>query len=340
MRASGAAVTDAEKARPDPMERLSALLREELAAVDRLIHARMESSVGLIPDLASYLIDAGGKRIRPVVTLASAALFGPAQEPARLLAAAVEFIHSATLLHDDVVDESGLRRGKAAANSVWGNAASVLVGDFLFSRAFALMVDAGSLDTLGVLARASGVIAEGEVMQLAAIHDVDVSLERYMAIIDAKTAALFAAAARVGAMAAGQNTEAADALEHYGRSLGLAFQLIDDALDYGGATAALGKNVGDDFREGKVTLPVVLARREADGREERFWRRVMGEGRQTPEDFAEALSILHRHDAIARTLQAARGHAQAAVASLEAAPAGAVRSAMADLACFVVERGR
>jgi len=340
MRASGATIKDPDTARHDPVERLSAIVAEDIKAVDALIHSRMLSSVGLIPDLAGYLIDAGGKRIRPLVTLAAAALFGPSPGSARLLAAAVEFIHSATLLHDDVVDESGLRRGKAAANSVWGNAASVLVGDFLFSRAFALMVEAGSLETLGVLARASGVIAEGEVMQLAAIHDVDVSLERYMAIIDAKTAALFAAAARVGAMAAGQGAAAADELEHYGRSLGLAFQLIDDALDYGGATAALGKNVGDDFREGKVTLPVVLARREADATEERFWRRVMGEGRQTPEDFAEALAILQRHGAISRTLDAARAHADEAIRSLAtAAPAGPVRVAMADLARFVVERG-
>jgi len=329
---------DAAAFRPDPVEHLSALMREEMAAVDRLIHDRMRSPVGLIPDLAGYLIDAGGKRIRPLITLAAATLFGRCPESAFKLAAAVEFIHTATLLHDDVVDESGLRRGKAAANSVWGNAASVLVGDFLFSRAFALMVETGDISTLGVLARASGVIAEGEVMQLAAINDIDVPVERYMAIIEAKTAALFAAASRVGAMAAGQPPAVAEALERYGRSLGLAFQLSDDALDYGGRTAKLGKNVGDDFREGKLTLPVVLARREADGEEEAFWRRVMGGGVQVEGDFERALLILRRHDAIGRTLETARAFTEQAVAALAAAPAGPVKTALIDLAGFVADR--
>lgn len=339
MRATGA-MPEPAAAFPggDPAEHLSNLLREELSAVDQLIHDRMSSSVGLIPDLAGYLIDAGGKRIRPLITLASARLFGRCPETAFKLAASVEFIHTATLLHDDVVDESGLRRGKAAANSVWGNAASVLVGDFLFSRAFALMVETGDIHTLGVLARASGVIAEGEVMQLAAINDIDVSVERYMAIIGAKTAALFAAAARVGAMAAAQPSTVSDALERFGRALGLAFQLIDDALDYGGRTVNLGKNIGDDFREGKLTLPVVLARREADSAEEVFWRRVMGGGVQAEGDFEHALSILRRHDGIGRTLETARAFADEAVQALEAAPAGPIREALIDLAGFVVER--
>lgn len=337
MRATGAMPEHAVTVAVDPVEHLSSLLRDELAAVDRLIHERMSSPVGLIPDLAGYLIDAGGKRIRPLITLASAKLFGRCDSVACKLAAAVEFIHTATLLHDDVVDESGLRRGKAAANSVWGNAASVLVGDFLFSRAFALMVETGDIGTLGVLANASGIIAEGEVMQLASISDVDVPLERYMAIIEAKTAALFAAASRVGAMAAGQDSSMADAMEHYGRSLGLAFQLTDDALDYGGRTAKLGKNVGDDFREGKLTLPVVLARAGADAEEEAFWRRVMG-GVQGDGDFEQALAILRRHDGIGRTLATARTFTEQAVLSLQAAPAGPMRDALVDLAAFLVER--
>lgn len=338
MRATGAMPDDASPIRPDPVEALTALVSEELGAVDRLIHDRMNSQVGLIPDLAGYLIDAGGKRIRPLITLAAAKLFGGGGDAPQKLAASVEFIHTATLLHDDVVDESGLRRGKAAANSVWGNAASVLVGDFLFSRAFALMVETGDIATLGVLARASGVIAEGEVMQLAAVNDIETPLERYLAIIEAKTAALFAAAARVGAMAAGHLGAAADALESYGRNLGLAFQLSDDALDYGGRTATLGKNVGDDFREGKLTLPVVLALQNADKEEEAFWRRVMGGGGHGPGDFEHALAILRRHDAIGRTLHKARDYAEAAASRLAVAPPGPLRDAMRDLARFVVDR--
>jgi octaprenyl-diphosphate synthase len=326
-------------ARPqDPVERLIAILSTDIHAVDQLIHERLSSPVSMIPNVATYLIDAGGKRIRPLITLAAASLFGPVNDAARRLAAAVEFIHTATLLHDDVVDGSDLRRGKAAANAVWGNSASVLVGDFLFSRAFALMVEAGDMATLDVLSRTSGVIAEGEVMQLAAVNDVDVPLERYLQIIEAKTAALFSAAARVGAMAAGQSGAQADALAGFGRALGMAFQLIDDALDYGGATSSLGKNIGDDFREGKLTLPVVLAREQANAQEEAFWRRVMGGGVQQAGDFEQALALFQLHGAMARTLATAREYADRARDSLQHAPPGPVRSALADLAEFVLER--
>jgi len=322
------------------LDALTALLREDLAAVDAIIHARMGSSVGLIPNLAAYLIDAGGKRVRPMITLATARLFGSAgAEASRNLAAAVEFIHTATLLHDDVVDESALRRGRTSANFVWGNSASVLVGDFLFARSFNLMVDAGDLEILGVLAHASSIIAEGEVMQLSSINDADATLERYLAIIDAKTAALFAAAARVGAMAAGQRGEAADRLASYGRNLGLAFQLVDDALDYGGRVTDMGKNVGDDFREGKVTMPVAIAREAGDAEERAFWRRVMGGGGQSEGDFDRAVSILRRRGAIAATLEAAAGYAKAARQALEIAPASPVRDALMDLTDFVVARG-
>lgn len=322
------------------LDTLTALLRDDLAAVDAIIHERMGSSVGLIPNLAAYLIDAGGKRVRPMVTLATARLFGDRGViAARNLAAAVEFIHTATLLHDDVVDESALRRGRTSANFVWGNAASVLVGDFLFARSFNLMVDAGDLEILGVLAQASSIIAEGEVMQLAAMNDADAPLDRYLAIIDAKTAALFAAAARVGAMAAGQRGETADRLAAYGRNLGLAFQLVDDALDYGGLTATMGKNLGDDFREGKVTMPVALAREAGDTEERAFWRRVMGGGGQTDSDFDRAVAILRRHGAIEATLDAASGYASAAKTALLAAPPSPMRTALENLADFVVSRG-
>jgi octaprenyl-diphosphate synthase len=256
------------------------------------------------------------------------------------LAAAVEFIHTATLLHDDVVDESALRRGRAPANRVWGNPASVLVGDFLFARSFNLMVEAGDLAVLDVLARAASIIAEGEVMQLAAANDADTSLQSYLQIIEAKTAALFAAAARVGALSAGKPGEPADALAEYGRNLGLAFQLVDDALDYGGRSAVMGKNTGDDFREGKITMPVVFAREDGDEEEKTFWRRVMGGSRltQAEGDFDRALTLMRKRDAISKTLSFARDYALAAQQALAALPDNAYRTALSDLADFVVDR--
>lgn len=336
----GPVATTGAAARPEqntPIDTLASLVAADMAAVDSLIHARMASSVGLIPNLALHLVDAGGKRIRPMITLAAARLLGGPAEPPRKLAAAVEFIHTATLLHDDVVDESAMRRGKSSANRVWGNAASVLVGDFLFARSFNLMVEVGDLKVLDILARASSVIAEGEVMQLSAANNADTPLERYLQIIAAKTAALFAAAARVGAVVAGRPGAEADALDAYGLNLGLAFQLVDDALDYGGLDAAMGKNAGDDFREGKVTMPVVLAREAGDEEERAFWRRAMG-GPQRPEDFATAVDILRRRDAIGQTLEAARTYAEAARAALSDLPRNAYRDALLALPSFVVER--
>ena len=318
-------------------DRLAALLAEDLAAVDALIHQHMESTVGIIPNLAAHLIDAGGKRIRPLITLASARLLGGGGDGPRKLAAAVEFIHSATLLHDDVVDVSSMRRGRKAANVIWGNSASVLVGDFLFARSFNLMVETGDLMVLDILARAASIIAEGEVMQLAAANDADTSRERYMQIIAAKTAALFAAAAKSGAVAAGRPGLEAAALDTYGRELGLAFQLVDDALDYGGLSAAMGKNTGDDFKEGKVTLPVVLARDAGDDAERAFWRRVMS-GERSEDDFHRALALLRRRNAIALTLEAARAHASAAKQALLSLPSNAYNDALTELADFVVER--
>lgn len=322
---------------PHAVDRLAALLAEDLEAVDALIHQHMTSPVGVIPNLAAHLIDAGGKRIRPLITLAAARLLGGGGDGPRKLAAAVEFIHSATLLHDDVVDVSSMRRGRQAANLIWGNSASVLVGDFLFARAFNLMVETGDLQVLDILARAASVIAEGEVMQLAAANDADTTRERYMAIVAAKTAALFAAAARAGAVCAGRAGPEAAALEIYGRELGLAFQLVDDALDYGGLSQAMGKNVGDDFKEGKVTLPVVIAREAGDEAERSFWRRVMG-GERNDDDFYRAQALLKRHNALALTIEAARDHAERALQALSTLPSNAYAEALAQLPDFVLER--
>jgi octaprenyl-diphosphate synthase len=323
---------------PSAPDALAGLLADDLQAVNSVIHDRLNSQASLIPDLAAYLIDAGGKRVRPMITLAASRALGHAGGASMKLAAAVEFIHTATLLHDDVVDESATRRGRASAHRVWGKSASVLVGDFLFARAFNLMVEAGDIAILDVLARASSIIAEGEVLQLSSAGDADATLDHYMAIISAKTAALFAAAARVGAMAAGADSTMAQAFDAYGHNLGLAFQLVDDALDYGGASAIMGKDAGDDFREGKLTLPVILARETGDADERAFWSRTMGGGAQEAGDFERALAILRRRNAIHRTVDFARVYAKAARDALGAAPASAYRDALADLADFVADR--
>ncbi len=330
----------AEVLAPDasPLRRLHDLVSDDMAGVDALILERMNSPVGMIPDLAGHLIDAGGKRLRPMLTVAAARMCGYGGADHLKLAATVEFIHTATLLHDDVVDGSALRRGKKPANLVWGNSASVLVGDFLFARSFNLMVETGSLRVLEILSNAASVIAEGEVRQLAAVNDITTTVDTYMEIIAAKTAALFSAATQVGAVIAGRPPGDETALADYGRELGLAFQLVDDALDYGGVEAALGKALGDDFREGKITLPVAIAIAEAEGDERGFWSRAVGDHDQQPDDFAHAIEILRRRSALERTLTAARAHGQAARASLSRFPAGAVRDALADLADFVVDR--
>ena len=324
-------------------ERLAQLVYEDMRLVDALILERMQSHVTLIPDLARYLIEAGGKRVRPMITVACANMLGYRDEAPLKLAAAVEFIHTATLLHDDVVDKSGMRRGQQAANLIWGNASSVLVGDFLFARSFTLMVEAGSMKALGVLSSAASTIAEGEVRQLAAIKDIGVSVETYMAIIGAKTAALFAAAAQVSGIVAERPLAEEMALETYGRELGLAFQLVDDALDYSGREAALGKTVGDDFREGKVTLPVALSIKQAGSRdggedEARCWTRTISEGDQLDGDFDIALSYMRENGALSATLQAAHDHATRAREALAIFPKNKWRMTLEDLADFVVER--
>jgi octaprenyl-diphosphate synthase len=320
------------------VDRLVRLSREDMDGVDALILARMQSPVSVIPLLAEHLIAAGGKRLRPLLTVGAARLAGGKGDAALKLAAAVEFIHTATLLHDDVVDSSQLRRGKVAAHLIWGAPSSVLVGDFLFARAFELMVETGSLQALEILARASRVIAEGEVLQLTRSHDLRLSQATYLEIIGAKTAELFAAAAEAGAVSAGTDPIRAGALRSYGQSLGLAFQLADDALDYAGSAEILGKNAGDDFREGKATLPLILAISRTGAREAEFWERVIGRKEQTEADFRRARELVVGTGALDATLDLAGDYADAAKAALSLFPTSEWREALHSLADFAVSR--
>jgi octaprenyl-diphosphate synthase len=321
-----------------PVERLHALVATDMNATDRMIHARMGSAVNLIPDLARHLIDSGGKRLRPMLTLAAARMGGYTGDKHVNLAAAVEFIHTATLLHDDVVDASTLRRGKVAANLVWGNKATVLVGDFLFSRAFQLMVETGSLRVLDILAGASAIIAEGEVMQLKSESNLGTTEEHYLKVVGAKTAALFSAAAESGATLCERGPLFVEALRAYGDNLGVAFQLVDDALDYSGRQAMMGKAVGDDFREAKVTLPVILAYARADAKGATFWKRVIEGGPQGEADLEQAITYVEGTGAIGETMARARHYADRAVTALEPLPPSETRAALADIADFCVER--
>ena len=322
----------------DAMARARALIDADLAGVNRLIIERMQSEVALIPELARHLIAAGGKRIRPVLTLLAARLCGYEGDRQIALAACVEFIHTATLLHDDVVDESDLRRGRDTANALWGNKAPVLVGDFLFSRAFELMVADGSLRVLEILSNASAVIAEGEVAQLVTANDMSTDEDAYYNVIRSKTAALFRAASRIGAVVAGRPAAEEEALAMFGEELGIAFQLVDDALDYAARQALLGKTVGDDFVDGKVTLPVIIAYREGDEEERAFWRRTMEEQKQSGGDLKQAQAFLARHRAIERTLDAAVEAGQRARDSLSRFPDSTARDAMLDMVDFAIER--
>jgi len=321
-----------------PAETLWDLARDDMAAVDTLILDRMQSPVGLIPNLAQHLVGAGGKRLRPLLTVSAAAMCGYDGDNHHKLAAAVEFIHSATLLHDDVVDESALRRGKKPANLIWGNSASILVGDFLFARAFNLMVETNSMEALGILSNASSVIAEGEVRQLAALRNLAMSEDDYMAVIKAKTAALFAAATEVAPVIAERPVAERTALRDYGMKLGLAFQLVDDALDYGGLESALGKSVGDDFREGKMTLPVIRALETASEDEIAFWRRVIVDHEQEDVDLEKAVSYLRKAGALQSTMNMARQFSAEARDALMIFKPSPWRETLADLADYVVER--
>ena len=339
------AVTVAEPRAKGNVEPLVRLAARDMATVDALILDRMQSEVPVIPLLAEHLISAGGKRLRPMLTVAAARASRASRDSstgditaAVKLAAAVEFIHTATLLHDDVVDSSNLRRGKVAAHLIWGAPSSVLVGDFLFARAFELMVETGQMRALGILARASSVIAEGEVLQLTRAHDLNLDQDTYLRIISAKTAELFAAAAEAGAVGAGADERSVEALRVFGLNLGLAFQLADDALDYGGTSEVLGKNAGDDFREGKVTLPLLLAAARTRGREDAFWDRTINKGQRTEEDFRRARELVLGTGAIGATLDVAGDYADAAKAALQRLPAGEWRAALAQLADFAVSR--
>uniref|UniRef100_B0T4X6 Octaprenyl diphosphate synthase n=1 Tax=Caulobacter sp. (strain K31) TaxID=366602 RepID=B0T4X6_CAUSK len=320
------------------MDRLVRLAAADMAGVDALITARMQSEVPVIPALAEHLIAAGGKRLRPLLTVATARLAGSDNAACLKLAAAVEFIHTATLLHDDVVDGSQLRRGKVAAHLIWGAAQSVLVGDFLFARAFELMVETSSMRALEILAKASRVIAEGEVLQLTRSHDLNLSQALYLEIIAAKTAELFAAASEAGGVSAGVSADKSEALRAYGMNLGLAFQLADDALDYGGTTEALGKNAGDDFREGKATLPLLLAIARSGPREAEFWERAIGRREQTEADFRRARELIVGTGALEATLDLASEYADKAKLALASFPANDWRASLESLADFAVSR--
>ena len=308
-------------------------------AVNATILDRMQSEIPLIPALAGHLIAGGGKRMRPMLTLAGAELVGYQGTRHHKLAAAVEFIHTATLLHDDVVDGSEQRRGKSAANIIFGNPATVLVGDFLFARAFELMVEDGSLKVLKILSSASAIIAQGEVDQLTAQRKIETSEERYLHIIGAKTAALFAAASRISAVVAERPEAEERALDDYGRNLGIAFQLVDDAIDYDSGSADMGKDRGDDFREGKMTLPVILAYARGSGEERKFWEEAIAGFRTEDADLVYAVELIRRHDAIAATRERARHFAQRACDALSIFPDGRARAAMVEAAQFAVSRG-
>ena len=333
-------VIDRNRESPQPsLDPLFRLLGPDLDRVNALIVQRMHSPVALIPQLAAHIVGAGGKRLRPMLTLASARLCGYRGERHIALAAAVEFIHTATLLHDDVVDDSRLRRGRDTANAVWGNKPAVLVGDFLFARSFELMVEEGSLRILDILSRAAAVIAEGEVGQLVAANDTRTTEAAYLEIIEAKTAALFAAASRIGAVIAERPPAEEAALERFGRNLGIAYQLIDDMLDFSARPSEFGKSVGDDFRDGKLTLPILVAFARGDGEERAFWRRTLEEGEQRPGDLERAMALVERRGALSETLLRARAYAAEAEAALAGFDDGPLRRALVETAAFATTRG-
>jgi len=320
------------------LSQLSELVAADLERVNATILTRTGSEVTMIPEVANHLISSGGKRLRPMLTLAMAKLAGYTGDGHIKFAAAVEFMHTATLLHDDVVDESDMRRGKLAARMLWGNEASVLVGDFLLGQAFKMMVEVGNLHALEILSSAAAVIAEGEVMQLGAAKNTATNEDEYMAVIRAKTAELFAAACEVGPALAGKDKAELAACRSFGMNLGIAFQLIDDALDYGGKSAKLGKNVGDDFREGKITLPVVLSFRRGTESERAFWNRTLGEGEIKDGDLDTALALMAKHHAIEDTVGRARHYGAIATDALALVPPSAIKTALEEAVAFCIAR--
>jgi octaprenyl-diphosphate synthase len=326
------------KSRP-PQDRLSDLLAEDMAAVNDLIRDRMASEhAPRIPEVTAHLVEAGGKRLRPLLTLAAARMLGYVGEDHIKLAATVEFIHTATLLHDDVVDESERRRGRPTANLLWDNKSSVLVGDYLFSRSFQLMVETGNLRVLDILANASATIAEGEVLQLTAAQDLRTDERIYLQVVRGKTAALFSAATEVGGVIANAPEAQVRALFDYGDALGVAFQIADDILDYGGTASVIGKNTGDDFRERKMTLPVILAVARASAEERAFWVRVIEKGDQQAGDLEQALLILSRHRAIQDAQTTALAWAERARQALLNLPANELCETLSELADYVIRR--
>ena len=317
---------------------LMELTATDMARVNEMILAKAGSHVEMIPQIARHLISSGGKRLRPMLTLAAARMFDYSGSGHVKLAMSVEFMHTATLLHDDVVDESDLRRGKTTARMIWGNQASVLVGDYLLGQAFRTMVDVGSLDALSVLSNAASIIAEGEVMQLAAAKNLETTEDEYLSVIKAKTAALFSAAAEVGPIIAGGSRADRAALRSYGTNLGLAFQLVDDALDYGGSPKDLGKNVGDDFREGKVTLPVILSYRRGTNQERGFWRRAIEDDHTDEAALEKAIGMMKQHGSIADTVKRARHFGEIARDALAPLRDCAHKRALLDVIDFCISR--
>ena len=329
---------DGKLDRKPSLDRLSELIADDIMAVNALIVQHMDSPVDMIPQLAGHIIAAGGKRLRPMLTLGSARMCGYQGTRHLGLAASVEFIHTATLLHDDVVDESDLRRGLASANAVWGNKASVLVGDFLFSRAFQLMVADGSLEVLDILSNTSAVIAEGEVMQLITTNDTETGEPAYLDVIKAKTAQLFAAACKLGAVVAERPKVEEEALDTFGINLGIAFQVIDDVLDYSAKQATLGKTVGDDFREGKISLPVILAFHRGNDDDRKFWRRTLEDQEQTEGDLEHAIHLMEKHVALEDSVKRARHYGAMARDALGIFPDSPHKKAFIELIDFCIER--
>ncbi|MBI1868896.1 MAG: polyprenyl synthetase family protein [Methylocystis sp.] len=320
------------------LDTLLELIRPDLDRVNQLILTRTGSDVTTIPEVANHLISAGGKRLRPMLVLATAGMCGYRGDGHIKFAAGIEFMHTATLLHDDVVDESEMRRGKIAARLLWGNETCVLVGDFLLGNAFKMMVETGALRCLEVVSTAAAVIAEGEILQLNAAKDTKTTMDAYMAVIRSKTAELFAAAAEIGPILGGRCQADEAACRSYGMNLGMAFQLIDDALDYGGSSAQLGKNVGDDFREGKITLPVVLAFRRGDEQEREFWRRTLERGDIRGGDIEIACATMRKHKALEETIERAGQYGAIARDALCIFPASPWKAALLDVVDFCVER--
>lgn len=321
----------------DPLASLRTLLHQDLKRVDQVIDQNLDSSVSLIPTMGRHLISAGGKRLRPLLTIAAYRLFEDTGEAALGLAAAVEFIHTATLLHDDVIDESQLRRGLPTANAVWGNQPSVLVGDFLFARSFQLMVESNNSDVLKILANAAACISEGEILQLSLCHNLEAKIEDFLRVIEAKTATLFGAACQVGALMANQIVHAS-ALRDYGQNLGMAFQIVDDILDYCANTSRLGKDVGDDFREGKITLPVILAYPHCQEHEKEFLRKTMIDHYQTADDLTRALDLLHKRQGISEAYDLAAAYSEKARQALKTLPEHPIKDLLARLIDHSLQR--